>query len=542
MPVSQSDVVIIGSGVAGALMAAELAGRGVRVCILEAGAPVDRTQAVHNFWQAPVKVPESAYPPVPHAMHPTSDKLDDWYCQVGPDRFKSTYLKVVGGTTWHWLGTCLRLLPSDFRTFSEHGYGTDWPISYDEIEPAYVRAEHALAVAGDVKHELGSPRSAPYPLPPIPQSYLDTTLTQALHGTRFIVSPTPQARNSVAHDQRPPCCGSSSCIPVCPIQAKYDATVHLKKAIGAGAHLLDGCTVVRLEADDTGQIVRAHYRRRDQSTGDVQGRYIVLACHAIETPRLLLASRNNAWPQGLANTSGMVGRHLMDHPVQLSWALASQPVYPYRGPLSTSGIENLREGAFRRQRSAYRIEIGNDGWSWPTGAPASTAAALALAGIAGADLDAAIADETSRHLRLAALTEQLPDPDNRVALDPHKADVHGVPLPHITYRVDDYARQGMAHARRDHDEIFRQMGASRMQHATNFFGAGHIMGTCRMGEDPRRSVVDPSLFSHDHKNMVIVGSSVFPTGGTANPTLTIAALSLRAADAIADRLAGSGPG
>src|SRR5699024_3576568 len=280
--------------------------------------------------------------------------------------------------------------------------------------------------------------------------YLDTTLTQALHGTRFIVSPTPQARNSVAHDQRPPCCGSSSCIPVCPIQAKYDATVHLKKAIGAGAHLLDGCTVVRLEADDTGQIVRAHYRRRDQSTGDVQGRYIVLACHAIETPRLLLASRNNAWPQGLANTSGMVGRHLMDHPVQLSWALASQPVYPYRGPLSTSGIENLREGAFRRQRSAYRIEIGNDGWSWPTGAPASTAAALALAGIAGADLDAAIADETSRHLRLAALTEQLPDPDNRVALDPHKADVHGVPLPHITYRVDDYVRQGMAHARRDH--------------------------------------------------------------------------------------------
>src|SRR5699024_11652167 len=117
----------------------------------------------------------------------------------------------------------------------EHGYGTDWPISYDEIEPAYVRAEHALAVAGDVKHELGSPRSAPYPLPPIPQSYLDTTLTQALHGTRFIVSPTPQARNSVAHDQRPPCCGRSSCIPVCPIPAKYDATVHWTKALGPGA-------------------------------------------------------------------------------------------------------------------------------------------------------------------------------------------------------------------------------------------------------------------------------------------------------------------
>jgi choline dehydrogenase-like flavoprotein len=533
----QTDVAIIGSGISGALAAARLAGAGARVLILEAGAPVDRARAVQGFWEAPVKVPECPYPPTPQAMHPVTDKLRFWYSQTGPDLFKSTYLKVVGGTTWHWLGTCLRLLPSDFRTHTQHGYGVDWPIDYDTLEPFYVQAEHALGVAGDSAEDLGSPRSAPYALPPIPQSYLDRRLGQALAGTRFHVRATPQARNSIPHGQRPACCGSSSCIPVCPIQAKYDATVHLKQAVAAGAQLLDKSTVVRLLAGPQGQITEARFRRWDGSEGTVRARIFVLACHAIEIPRLLLASRTGSRPEGLANRSGQVGRNLMDHPVQLTWALADQPVYPYRGPLSTSGIENLREGEFRSKRSAYRIEIGNDGWSWPTGAPVSTVAELAAQGLGGAALDAALAQQTARHIRLTALTEQLPLAENRVTLDAHEKDMYGIPVPQLAYRVDDYTRQGMAQARQDHNEVLKHLGASHVQHAGDFFGAGHIMGTCRMGADPATSVVDADLCSHDHRNLYMLGSAVFPTGGTANPTLTIAALSLKAAGAIAAHLA-----
>lgn len=528
----QADVVIVGSGVAGALAATRLTEAGLQVVILKAGKPVDRAQAVQNFWNAAIKVPECAYPIQDEAIHPTTDRLGDWYQQEGPDNFKSTYLKVVGGTTWHWLGTCLRLLPSDFQTQTLHGYGMDWPISYEDLEPYYLQAEHELGVSGDSSQDLGSPRSGPFLMPHIPQTYLDQSLAKALDKTRFQVQSTPQARNSVVNDQRPPCCGSSSCIPVCPVQAKYDATVHLKRAQAAGAKLMDQSTVVQLIPGADGKITSARFRRWDQTEGQIQATVFILACHAIETPRLLLASRTEAWPDGLANRSGQVGRNLMDHPVQLSWALSQDPVYPYRGPLSTSGIENLREGDFRRERSAYRIEIGNDGWNWPTGGPLALASELANRGLSADKLNHAIAHESARHLRLTALTEQLPEPDNRVTLDPEKKDIYGVPLPHIHYRVDDYSRKGMRQAQQDHDEIFAHMQASDIHHATDFFGAGHIMGTCRMGADPDQAVVDAQLCSHDHRNLYILGSSVFPTGGTANPTLTIAALSLRAVDGV----------
>ncbi len=278
------------------------------------------------------------------------------------------------------------------------------------------------------------------------------------------------------------------------------------------------------------------FRRWDNSEGVFSARVVVLACNAIETPRLLLASKNPAMPNGVANSSDQVGRNLMDHPVQLSWALSKDPVYPYRGPLSTSGIENLRDGAFRQQRSAFRIEIGNDGWSWPTGAPGTTATEFAQQGLQGQALKTATAEAASRHMRIASLMEQEPDPDNRVSLDKHARDMYGVPLPHIAYRVSAYVKDGMAEARRAHTDIFTRMQATGLKHAPTYFGAGHIMGTTRMGADPRTSVVDATLCSHDHRNLFMVGAGVFPTTGTANPTLTIAALSLRAVSAIQDRL------
>lgn len=135
-------------------------------------------------------------------------------------------------------------------------------------------------------------------------------------------------------------------------------------------------------------------------------------------------------------------------------------------------------------------------------------------------------------MRVASLVEQLPDPDNRVTLDPSEKDMYGVPLPRLTYRLDDYVKAGLAAARAAHAEIFGRLGTTHVRHQDEAEGAGHIIGTARMGDDPKTSVVDRDLRSRDHRNLFILGSSVFPTSATANPTLTIAALSLRAASAV----------
>ena len=528
-----TDVAIIGSGVAGALIAASLAERGLKVTILEAGEDVDRSVAVERYWAAAIKLPECPYPPVPQAMHPVSDDLDFWYQQSGPDKFASTYIKTVGGTTWHWLGTALRFVPSDFELRRRFGQGEDWPMSYAALSPYYDKAEAELGVSGDEASDLGSPRSSSYPMPAIPPTYLDKVFAAALEGSAYDVRSTPQARNSVDQSDRPACCGNASCIPVCPVQAKYDATVHVARAVKAGAVLLSKSNVVSLETGEDNRITAAKFVRWDGSTGSLQARVFVLAANAIESPRLLLNSASERLPNGVANSSDQVGRNLMDHPTQLSWALAEKPVYPYRGPLSTSGIENLRDGDFRRTRGAFRIEIANDGWRWPTGAPISTAADLANQGLRGKDLDNALRRQTSRHVRLASLVEQLPDASNRVTLDPDKRDVYGVPLPRLSYRIDSYVQDGLAAARAAHDEIFERVGVSEKHHSPEVQGAGHIIGTLRMGADARRSVVNGELRSHDHPNLFVSGSAVFPTSATANPTLTIAALALRLADTIA---------
>jgi choline dehydrogenase-like flavoprotein len=527
-----ADVIVVGSGIAGAILAAKLAASGVKVAILEAGAKVDRSAAMQRFWDALVKVPECPYPPVPQAMHPISNDFDFWYRQAGPDKFKSTYIKVVGGTTWHWLGTCLRFLPNDFRLRTGYGQGVDWPISYDELEPYYGQAENEIGVAGDTSHDLGAPRSQPYPMPPIPQTYLDTAFAKALAGMIYEVRSTPEGRNSVDREGRPACCGNASCIPICPVQAKYDATVHVDRAIAAGAVLHDRTTAIFVEVASDRQVGAIRFKRWDGSEGRAVGRVFVIAAHAIEGPRLLLNSRSATTPNGAANSSDQVGRNLMDHPTQLSWALANDAVWPYRGPLATSGIENLRDGVFRKERGAFRIEIGNDGWSWPTGAPVSTARQLSLQGLRGEALNKALYDQTARHIRLASLVEQHPLPENRVTLDPDEKDIYGVPLPRIAYRLDDYTKAGLAAAARAHEEIFARLDASEMHHSQEAQGAGHIIGTARMGDAPATSVVDRNLRSHDHKNLFVLGSAVFPTSATANPTLTIAALSLRVVEPV----------
>ena len=529
-----ADVVIVGAGIAGTLVGYRLAKAGLNVLILEAGPWVDRAEAVRAYQMNPIKTPDAPYPLQPYAPRPTVlDLRDGYYVQDGPATFGSTYERRVGGTTWHWQGTAMRFVPNDFRMSTLYDVGLDWPISYEQLEPWYLQAEREIGVAGNPEDDLDSPRSGPYPLPPIPASFLDKKIDAVLrpHGLRVRVS--PHARNSIPFQNRPPCCGNNTCVPICPIGAKYDASVHARLAQNAGAQIIDQAIAYRVQVDERDRVNAIAFKRPDGSEHVAIGRYFVIAAHGVETPRLLLMSRSDRLPEGIANRSDQVGRNLMDHPVQVSLALSRDPVYPYRGPGEISGIEHMRDGAFRARHAAFRTPIGNDGWSFGGDTLVALAHQFLEEGKRGSDLHNALGQTGVRQVRLAALIEQLPDANNRVTLA-DKEDALGLPRPRLTYAHDDYVMNGRDEARKLADLVFDGLAATQRTHVDMPFGAGHIMGTYRMGNDPKTSVVNPFGRTHDHPNLFLVGSGVFPTGATANPTLTLAALALMAAAEITE--------
>ena len=540
LPHHTADVIIVGGGVAGLLVAWKLAQAGVDVLVLESGPRVDRAEAVQTYRSALAKTPEAPYPDVPWAPRPSVIALEDYYVQVGPDLFKSNYERRVGGTTWHWLGTTLRHLPNDFHLRTLYNAGEDWPITYDDLKPWYAAAERAMGVAGDGGEDLGSPRDEPFPLPPLPLTYLDKYIKNAVAPLGLSVKLTPQARNSVAYDGRPPCCGNATCVPICPIAAKYDASVHARKAEALGARIMENAVVHFVEVDEEGLVSGVRFKRPDGSEERASGRFYAIAANAIETPKLLLISRTDALPNGVANSSDAVGRYLMDHPIQLSWALAREPLFPYRSPLENAGIEEYRDGDFRRDYSAFRIAIGEDGWSFPGTPPTALAGELIDEGLRGQALIDELNERASRQFRFAILMEQMPLPENRVTPAWDQRDAIGIPRPQLDYRLGEFTERGLARAREVADQLFDAIGVTFRMHGEEFFGAGHLIGTTRMGHDPHTSVVNAEQRSHDHPNLFLLGAGVFPTAGTANPTLTLAALALWAAETIRQEVAGSG--
>jgi len=542
------------------------------VLVLEAGPPlVDRQAHLNQFFRAAAKVPGSPWAsPDKEARAPSvlefafgawQDGSRHYLHQQGPLPFGSTYERLAGGTGNHWQGATPRHQPNDFRMNSEYGGpegAPDWPIGYDDLEQWYTEAEHVIGVSGNKtdweKHHEGK-RSRDFPMPRIRLSYLDQVLKRRLdgvkiRGTTLRVHEHPQARNSIGHDGRPPCMGNANCIPMCPIQAKYDPTVHLLRSTRAStpADVRYRCVAHRVEVGSNGKVAGIHYKSWDRTRGVTEhiarGRRYVIAANAIETARLLLMSpwkRTGRRDVTVANTSDQVGRNLMDHVIHLAWGLFDEPVHPFRGPNSTSRICEFRDGRFREKYAAWMIGISNGGWGWPRGAPLSTVAAHVRKGFTGKALRDAVASHVSRQVHFTAELEQLPSQYNRVTLSKHR-DALGLPKPAIRYDVSPYTRRGFRESSEVLHDVFEAIGCEHTStdlgspSAFNYQGkpyqargAGHIMGTTRMGTSGAESVVNENLQCHDHKNLSIVGGSVFPTVGTANPTLTICALALRAA-------------
>ena len=609
------DVVIVGSGFAGALIANELGKAHKKVLILEAGAgvPTNINEYLGRFYMTSAKVPESPYTPAlfdssgrlnePGALNagrptvltlaPKGSPFGDWtnpkqtyLVQVGKRPFASTYDRVAGGTS-HWLGTSLRFVPNDFKMKSAHGQFVDWPIGYEQLEHWYGEAEAELGVSADKAEQefLGIKISGKYPMQRIPQSTTDLAVSDAIDkmsddDIKFLekdpsiekirVKSLPAARNSEPYRNRRACAGNTNCIPICPIQAKYDPTITLNDAMASGfVKIWDHTVANEIVVDENGNVSRINFIKYKseigtrKEAGSVKAKIFIIAGNAIETARLLLMSTNGGrTAKGVANkTSDMVGRHLMDHPYYVAWGMSDKPLYPYRGPLITSGIADLCDGAFRRRRGAFRVDIGNEGWNFVVGGDPNVTTLDFVNGLNktqvnknrealfGRALMEKVSDQLTRQFRWGFLVEQDPDPNNRVTLS-KITDGLGLPRPEITYDISDYTRKGIVVAHRLTKLLFEKMGVTgyttiadndptRFEEeidgkkvALNYMGAGHIMGTYRMGTAKDNSVVDEMQRSWDHQNLYLVGSGTFPTGATANPTLTIAALSLRTADHI----------
>jgi choline dehydrogenase-like flavoprotein len=597
------DVVIVGSGVSGAIIAKELSEGGFSVLILEAGAGHDMTipgyeSYLATFYSALSKDNNAPYPvnrnaPMPRspetrALRPGQpDGGSGYFVQNGPLPLESTYARVLGGTTMHWQATALRMLPEDFEMQTKFGRGVDWPITYDQLEPFYRKAECELGVSGDVEDQayLGVkfPPNYVYPMRGIPMSYLDNCVKRGLGDAEVEVDgqayglnvrPIPQARNAIpnsAYDGGKGyvptgavsthqtelgmrCQGNNNCVPICPVQAKYDARKTLFKALNSGKGRVDlfKQTVASKVVIDpiSGRVAKIEYKQyhdlqsSEHVTGSVTARIFVIAANAVETPRLMLAS-------GLPSSSDMMGRNLMDHPYLLAWGLMPEIAGTMRGTQSTGGIEDLRGGSFRRNQAAFRIDIHNDGWGWATGSPYSDLLDLVDGQnkFAGA-LRKGLVDRVSRQLLLAFMMELLPERSNRVTVDMGWTDPLGNPRPVISYDIPEYSRAGIAYARQLSRRIFQRIGVE--DHTAYdpedygyltyegqgyaFRGGNHFAGTHVMGPNAKNSVVDDCQRSWDHENLYLAGAGSMCSIGTANTTLTLAALCFKTAGRIIEQL------
>lgn len=525
-----ADVVIVGSGVAGALCAYRLARQGVKVLVLEAGPRLQREAIVKGFQDSPHLDFSAGYPNPDWAPRPDWGQGADAYIeQAGPVPNRMEYLRVVGGTTWHWSGSALRLRPEDFRLHSLYQRGVDWPFTYDVLAPDYAEAEQEMGVAGDADTDPGLAHTTPYPLPPVPPSHAEKWVTQRLAAAGLPFIPRPAARNTQPYDGRRQCVGFGTCSPICPSGAQYSAMVHVNKAERLGVQIMENCRVDRLHAGPDGQIRSARFTRADGTIGEAHGKLFVIAANGIETPRLLLMSASEQHPQGLANSSGQLGRNYMDHPGIYVRMQLPEAVYSGRGPISTQQCLDYCEGDFRRSHAAWLIGSDNS----------IDAHSLVLQGLQEGlwppALDEAVGHRARHQFQIDAHMEQLPSADNRITLNWAERDRAGQPKIRLNYAYGEYEQAGFARVRSVFNTISQTLGA-REAFISEPFAHHHLMGATRMGNDKRTAVTDSHGRTFDHPNLFLLSSSLFPTAGTANPTLTIAALALRGARAILKQL------
>lgn len=529
----ETDVAIIGSGLAGALLSYQLVIQGINVICLEAGAKINRLDTLQKFKSQPERDFQTPYDNLPHAPRPTGKSKDPYVESVGKNDYNPSYVRGVGGTTWHWAGHAWRFLEEDFQEKSLYDVGYDMPLSYKELEPYYQQAESMMGVSGvsDPLNFYGVHRKKPYPLPALPLSYLDLYIDDKIKNLGMRVKPAPSARNSKTFDNRPECCGSNNCMPICPIGAQYSAMVHIEKAMKfKNMKLISNAVVDKIVSEDQTKVDYIRFKDPSGQDHEVRAKHYILAAGGIEIPKLLLMSE-------IGNDN--VGRNLMDHPLMFVSFMNKADVFPGRGPMVIGSITDHQNGDFRSHRAGFRVNIKN------FFNVQEITNKFITEGFTGQTLRDKIDHYSRRIIGLEIFFGQLPDRNNRVSLSSSRKDILGIPHPRVEYAVGPWTERSLKPAYEVCSSIANACDIEKdslsFENETadpkkRFHANNHFMGTTMMGNDPKNSVTDSLGRIYSRKtnepmsNLFVTSSSLLAATGVSNVSLTIAALTLRLAD------------
>ncbi|HET8571563.1 MAG TPA: GMC family oxidoreductase [Candidatus Limnocylindria bacterium] len=518
-----ADVVIIGAGASGGVVARRLAEAGYHVVCLEQGDWHDKGEyrGVHLDWELTARKQ--------WATSPNVRGLEEDYPVVENSPVSPLMFNGVGGSMILFAGAWPRMLPSDFRVRSLDGIADDWPLTYDELAPYYRQTDRDFGVSGLGGDPAYPPDPEDPPLPPLPIGAAGMKVARAHARLGWHWWPEFNSILSAPYDGRRPCVQRSTCQSGCNEGAKASTDLtHWPKAIARGARLVTGARVRRIETNARGLATGATWVDRDGGEHFEPAKVVVMAANAIGTARLLLLSSDSRSPDGLANSSGLVGKRLMMHPFANVAGLFEEPLMSWQGQFGDL-IESLEFYETDERRGFVR------GARWglaPTGGPIN-AALPSRAGtqVWGPDHHLHLRSHLGHGANWGLFGEDLPDEANRVTLSSTVTDSSGIAAPQIDYAMSENSRRMLDFHIERATESLTEAGAYKVEvDRLMRYSGWHLLGTARMGDDPATSVVDRWNRAHDVPNLYVVDGSCFVTSSGVNPTSTIVALALRAAE------------
>jgi choline dehydrogenase-like flavoprotein len=515
------DILVIGAGPSGAVVTHTAAAAGLSVICLEQGDWVNPSDfpANHPEWELLIQ----------HdwAHDPNVRKLpSDYPVDVSDSDMWPVMFNAVGGSSIYYGAEWLRLVPSDFRVKTLDGVADDWPISYNDLKPYHDEVDEFIGVAG-VGGDTAYPEGLEYPLPPNPLGKAGVKAAEAANKLGWHWWPGTNAIPSQKYKTLDQCGRWGTCEWGCPQGAKasFDL-IYMPQALQHGAQVVTGARVRKIVTDDTGLATGAEYIDRDGNIRFQPARSVVLCANGVGTPRLMLLSASDHHPDGLANSSGLVGRNLMLHPNCTALGIYDDELESWRGPAGQL-IHSLQ---FYETDKARGFVRGAKMHVLPTPGPLN-----AIEAHRQLDFDEVwgpavhdVARSAQNGILWAANTEDLPEERNRVTLSPDLVDSDGLAAPKVEYRISDNTQTLLKWTVERMVELHKAAGATKIITQELWIDQpGHLLGTARMGDDPKNSVVDSYGKSHDVDNLYIADGSIFVTSGSANPTCTISALALR---------------
>ena len=435
----------------------------------------------------------------------------------------------VGGSTIHWAAHFPRFHPSDFRVKTLDGVADDWPFTYEDLEPYFDLNDRIMGVAGTTGDPAYPPKSDRQ-TQPIPLGELGLKVAEGFDKLGWHWWPSDSAIIAEDYDGRQACNYCGPCDLGCTRKAKASADVtYWPKALKNGVKLQTHARVREITVNSQGETDGVVYYDRDGVVQHQAAKVVVLAANGVGTPRLLLNSTSTRFPDGLANSSGLVGKNLMFHPYALITAVFDEDLEGHIGPVGCAVVSqefyetDLSRGFVR----GYIFQMNRS--------PGLLPSALGSIDLKRAPWGDRHHEEMRRRfgraVTLAICGEDLPELHNEVILDPDLTDDFGIPAPKVNYTLSDNSRKLMDHAIARGTEALEAAGAIQVEADPLLRSGGwHLLGTARMGTDPSKSVVDPEGRSHDVENLFIVDGSVFVTAGAVNPTSTLQAITLHMAD------------